>query len=149
MKMASTAQKSKHICTQYSLYLNERKIRPQDILYIVIDLLLFELLDFRCVTYCKASGHTYAGMGHDDGKTCICTIEEPLNRSEGKCTIKCPGDQSSYCGGKGAITVRQNPTIHSSNLSYIGCFNNSLVNLDRLLPIGSSWKNTRENTPAW
>ena len=109
----------------------------------------FELLDFRCVTYCKASGHTYAGMGHVDGKTCICTIEEPLIRSEGSCTTRCPGEPSSYCGGNGVITVRQNPTIHASKLSYIGCFNNSLINLDRLLPVGSSWKNTRENTPAW
>ena len=109
----------------------------------------FHLLNFRCITYCISSGHTYAGMGHDDGKTCICTIEEPLIRSKGSCTTRCPGNPSSFCGGKGVITVHQNPTIHSSDLSYIGCFNNSLVTMDRLLPKGSLWMNTKENTPDW
>ena len=59
-----------------------------------------------CQAACKAEGFIFSGVQF--GKECFCGNEDPpacLRRPEEECTMKCPGDENSICGGSFRMNI--------------------------------------------
>ena len=57
-------------------------------------------LPCRCKDHCKTNGNTYYGTQY--GKYCACGTARPddsAKASESACSMTCPGDTSTICGG--------------------------------------------------
>ena len=89
-------------------------------------------------------GFEYTGL--QDGLRCICMNERPQDKTtDDKCNISCPGDRAFSCGGDWTMAVHQIPIPPTT---YLGCFNNSLNDFDRMIFEGT-YNNFRNNTPEW
>ena len=92
-------------------------------------------------------GFEYTGL--QDGLRCICMNEGPeAKANETECNLACSGNATFSCGGVWKMDVYQNPDYIPDNLTYIGCFKNSLNDFDRMIYEGT-YNNFRNNTPKW
>ena len=94
-------------------------------------------------------GFGYTGL--QDGLRCICMNERPVaEANDTNCNLTCSGNANFTCGGDWKVDVYQNPDYipEPDNLTYIGCFKNSLNDFDRMIFEGT-YNNFRNNTPEW
>jgi hypothetical protein len=62
----------------------------------------------ECISFCAGKGYPYAGTEYY--QECYCGIEVEVPTSD-QCTFPCRGDATQACGGPGAITIYENPSL--------------------------------------
>ncbi|KAL6833351.1 WSC domain-containing protein [Trichoderma sp. SZMC 28015] len=80
----------------------------------------------QCVADCKGNGFRYAGLEYYGVCFCGNTVDGP-QVDDSQCTFPCNGDKSETCGGNNVLSVWQDPTFPTKDVTIgdykaSGCF---------------------------
>lgn len=88
-----------------------------------------DMTGLKCTNWCQSLGFIMAGTEYS--RECYCgnglVNGASLDRPSSSCNMPCTGNRNSICGGPGALTLYENPSVNnylalsSSGLRLVGC----------------------------